>query len=167
MRRDLPLRHRGSRCNLHAPAAPLHVITNNHKYWRCCTSSAWAVAPSAGTVALGRHLVGWWPLLPAATLVGGSPGRGATPCGFAVSSRHLRPSRNRCLRPQAMPLQAAALAGGCPYKGVLAVVGRPLIGGLGLSQLPLTAGLVVGGRPCMGAGRGWSPLLLAVLAANT
>ncbi|RRT34288.1 hypothetical protein B296_00057481 [Ensete ventricosum] len=32
MRRDLPPRHRGSRCNLHAPAAPLHVITNNHRY---------------------------------------------------------------------------------------------------------------------------------------
>ncbi|RWV80465.1 hypothetical protein GW17_00058266, partial [Ensete ventricosum] len=28
-------------------------------------------------------------------------------------------------------------------------------------------GLAVGGRPCMGAGRGWSPLLLTAFAAKT
>ncbi|RRT53839.1 hypothetical protein B296_00023738 [Ensete ventricosum] len=60
-----------------------------------------------------------------------------------MGSRHLRPGHGRCLRLQvpAMP------AGGCPYKGVLAVVGRPLAGGLGRSQLPLAAGLAVVGRP--------------------
>ncbi|RWW35199.1 hypothetical protein BHE74_00059895, partial [Ensete ventricosum] len=31
MRRDLPPRYHGSCCNLHTPAAPLHVITNNHR----------------------------------------------------------------------------------------------------------------------------------------
>ncbi|RWV76804.1 hypothetical protein GW17_00062473 [Ensete ventricosum] len=31
MCRNLPPRHRGSRCHLHAPDTPLHVITNNHR----------------------------------------------------------------------------------------------------------------------------------------
>ncbi|RZS00847.1 hypothetical protein BHM03_00030624 [Ensete ventricosum] len=32
MRRDLSPRYRGSRCHLHAPVTPLHIITNNHKH---------------------------------------------------------------------------------------------------------------------------------------
>ncbi|RWV89048.1 hypothetical protein GW17_00048825 [Ensete ventricosum] len=38
--------------------------------------------------------------------------------------------------------------------------------GLGRRWLPLAACLAVGGRPCMGAGCGWPPLLLAILTAK-
>ncbi|RWV90696.1 hypothetical protein GW17_00047078 [Ensete ventricosum] len=31
MRRNLPLWYRGSRCHLHTPVVPLHVIINNHR----------------------------------------------------------------------------------------------------------------------------------------
>ncbi|RWV92531.1 hypothetical protein GW17_00045082 [Ensete ventricosum] len=76
-------------------------------------------------------------------------------------------ARRRQPCPQAIvPAGDCPLRAGCPCKGVLVVVGRPLTGGLGRSRLPLVAGLPVGGRPCMGAGRGWPPLLLAVLAVN-
>ncbi|RWV97169.1 hypothetical protein GW17_00040061 [Ensete ventricosum] len=47
-----------------------------------------------------------------------------------------------------------------PLQGALAMAGHPLAGGLGRSRLLLTTGLAVGGRPYMGAGRGWPPLLL-------
>ncbi|RRT33272.1 hypothetical protein B296_00055828, partial [Ensete ventricosum] len=109
---------------------------------RCCTPSAWATDPSAGAAALGQHLVGrrcpcWRPLLSATALASDSLGRGATPYGLAVGSRHLRPGRGRCQCPQAPAMPAGnhtcwrlSLAVGCPYKGVLVVVGRPLKGGL-------------------------------------
>ncbi|RRT36150.1 hypothetical protein B296_00048251 [Ensete ventricosum] len=47
------------------------------------------------------------------------------------------------------------------------MVGRPLARGRGRGRLSLSAGLAVCGRPCMGAGRGWPPLLLAAFIANT
>ncbi|RWW46184.1 hypothetical protein BHE74_00047906 [Ensete ventricosum] len=51
-----------------------------------------------------------------------------------------------------------------PYAGqatlALAASSRPLAGGH-------CRGLTVGGRPCIGAGRGWPPLLLAGFAAKT
>ncbi|RRT61926.1 hypothetical protein B296_00040955, partial [Ensete ventricosum] len=82
-------------------------------------------------------------------------------------NRHLRPGRRRCLHLQAPPLQVSAMpAGDRAYKGVLAVVGRPLTGGLGHNRLPLAAGLAVGGRPCMGASHGWPAPLFAILATN-
>ncbi|RWV80388.1 hypothetical protein GW17_00058352, partial [Ensete ventricosum] len=95
-------------------------------------------------------------LILAATLASDSPGRGAAPYGLAVGSRHLRPGRGRCLRPQAPPLQAPTMPVGCracwrlALQGALAVACRPLVGGLGCSRLTLAAGLAVGGRPCMG-----------------
>ncbi|RRT33145.1 hypothetical protein B296_00030862 [Ensete ventricosum] len=60
---------------------------------------------------------------------------------------------------QVPPLQEPTMpAGGracwrLPLQGALAMVGRPLARGLGRSRLLLTTGLVVGGRPYMGAGR--------------
>ncbi|RWW11674.1 hypothetical protein GW17_00024699 [Ensete ventricosum] len=66
------------------------------------------------------------------------------------------------LCPQAPPLWAAAPASDADLPCVLAltVIGRHLARGLGRD-------LVVGGRPCMGAGRGWPPLLLIAFAAKT
>ncbi|RWW02440.1 hypothetical protein GW17_00034469 [Ensete ventricosum] len=129
------------------------------KRW-CCTLSAWVVAPSTGVATIGRHLVGRrrrlaraLPLLAAAP-ASVSLGRGATPCGLATGNRHQWPGRGRCLCPQAQPCpRAVAPAGdctlmdGCPCKGVLAMAGRPLTGGLVHRRLPLAAGLAVGGRP--------------------
>ncbi|RRT47049.1 hypothetical protein B296_00026910 [Ensete ventricosum] len=73
----------------------------------------------------------------------------------------LRVDRSRPC-PQAPPLRAVAPVSGAglPCGLALAIVGRPLAGGLG-------RGLAVGGRPCMGASRGWPPLLLATFAAKT
>ncbi|RRT36943.1 hypothetical protein B296_00054647, partial [Ensete ventricosum] len=63
--------------------------------------------------------------------------------------------------PQALPLQATAPASDAdlPCGLALAIAGRPLARGL-------ARGLAVGGQPCMGAGRGWSPLL-TVFAVKT
>ncbi|RWW64990.1 hypothetical protein BHE74_00027739, partial [Ensete ventricosum] len=59
-------------------------------------------------------------------------------------------------------LQLAPFAGatGLPFGLALVAANRPLAGGLG-------HGLAMGGRPCMGAGRGWPPLLLAAFTAKT
>ncbi|RRT54264.1 hypothetical protein B296_00045876, partial [Ensete ventricosum] len=55
----------------------------------------------------------------------------------------------------------------CPQPSLASLSGwpwpqpsAPLKGGLG-------RGLAMGGRPCMGAGCGWSPLLFAAFAAKT
>ncbi|RRT34641.1 hypothetical protein B296_00042524, partial [Ensete ventricosum] len=76
--------------------------------------------------------------------------------------------------PQALPLQVVAPAGGYrplrarwpPFRAgpsrnrpPLAAVGCLLAGDLG-------RGLAVGGRPCIGADRGWPPLLLAAFTAK-
>ncbi|RZS27820.1 hypothetical protein BHM03_00061345, partial [Ensete ventricosum] len=115
------------------------------------------------------------------------------PCaggGTAALGRYL--AGGRCHLARALPLQerpplqAAALAaelplvasqratspcslaaGRPPLQGALAVAGRHLAGGLGRNWLPLTAGLAMGGWPCMGDGRGWLLLLLATFAAKT
>ncbi|RRT34167.1 hypothetical protein B296_00053582, partial [Ensete ventricosum] len=60
------------------------------------------------------------------------------------------------------PLQAIAPASGTglPCGVALAAASRPLVEGLGYD-------LAVGGRPCIGAGRGWRPLLLATFAMKT
>ncbi|RWV92689.1 hypothetical protein BHE74_00055037 [Ensete ventricosum] len=49
---------------------------------------------------------------------------------------------------------------GFPFELALAAASRPLAGGL-------SRDLAVGGRPCMGAGRGWPLLLLAAFAMKT
>ncbi|RRT57440.1 hypothetical protein B296_00036080, partial [Ensete ventricosum] len=49
---------------------------------------------------------------------------------------------------------APASDAGLPCGLALAAASRPLVGGLGRD-------LAVGGWPCMGASRGWPPLLLA------
>ncbi|RZR79587.1 hypothetical protein BHM03_00005321 [Ensete ventricosum] len=123
--------------------------------WRHYTPSAWAVAPSAGVAALGRHLVGGQrrlvralPLL-AAALANGSPGRGL-PLAALQRAGAVAAGASYACEP----------VGGCPCKGVLAVADRPLTAGLGRSRLPLAAGLAVGGRPCMGVGRPSSSLFL-------
>ncbi|RZS11290.1 hypothetical protein BHM03_00042601 [Ensete ventricosum] len=66
-----------------------------------------------------------------------------------------------CFSTQAPPLRAAAPTGaaGLPFGLALAAASRrPFVWGLG-------CGLAVGGRPCMGAGHGWPPLLLVALQA--
>ncbi|RWV81628.1 hypothetical protein GW17_00056931 [Ensete ventricosum] len=55
---------------------------------------------------------------------------------------------------QPAPLAAPANDAGLPCGLALVAAGYPLAGGLGRD-------LTVGGRPCMGTGRGWPPLLLA------
>ncbi|RRT40071.1 hypothetical protein B296_00046238 [Ensete ventricosum] len=50
-----------------------------------------------------------------------------------------------------------------PLQGALALVGRPLKGGLGSSRLPLATDLAVGGQPYMGAWP-WSATLAEGLA---
>ncbi|RWW00676.1 hypothetical protein BHE74_00013092 [Ensete ventricosum] len=55
------------------------------------------------------------------------------------------------------PLLPLAGTAGLPFGLALAAANRPLAGGLGRS-------LAVGGRPSMGACRGWPPLLLASFA---
>ncbi|RRT70975.1 hypothetical protein B296_00024020 [Ensete ventricosum] len=58
------------------------------------------------------------------------------------------------------PVGDCPLMAGCPYKGVLVVVSRPLTGGLVHSRHPLAAGLAVGGRPVgkPTAGRSYIPV---------
>ncbi|RWV85115.1 hypothetical protein GW17_00053118 [Ensete ventricosum] len=134
MRRDLPPRRRGSRCNLHDPAAPLHVIINNHKHVGPTINEKNA----SGAVALERHLA---PAL-AARLPLAALQRAAATCGLATGVAYAR--RRRPCKRQPCP-RVAVPVGGCPCKGVLAVAGRPLTGGLGRSRLPFTTGLAVGG----------------------
>ncbi|RRT44212.1 hypothetical protein B296_00050430, partial [Ensete ventricosum] len=55
------------------------------------------------------------------------------------------------------PLMGAT---GLPFGLALAASSRPLAGGL-------SRGLAVGGWPCIGAGHGWTHLLLAAFAAKT
>ncbi|RWW08688.1 hypothetical protein GW17_00027857 [Ensete ventricosum] len=77
--------------------------------------------------------------------------RAASGCrlnGLATVDRaHIRRSCE-----QMSPLASAV---GLPFGMALVTVSRPLAGGLG-------RGLAVGGRPYMGASRGWPPLLFAV-----
>ncbi|RRT35665.1 hypothetical protein B296_00058201, partial [Ensete ventricosum] len=70
------------------------------------------------------------------------------------------------LKVPAMPVGSRA-CWQLPLQGALAVVGRHLARGLGRNWLPLATDLAVGGWPCMGASRGWLPLLLAVFTAKT
>ncbi|RZS18896.1 hypothetical protein BHM03_00051220 [Ensete ventricosum] len=110
--------------------------------------SAWATAPTAGAVALGRHLAGGRcclarvlplqerPPLQATALAAGLPlaalQRAATPCGLAAGTAYAH-RRHPCRR-QRCP-RAAAHAGDCPCKGLwpwvagpawgLAMAGRP------------------------------------------
>ncbi|RZS15969.1 hypothetical protein BHM03_00047896 [Ensete ventricosum] len=66
--------------------------------------------------------------------------------------------RGRCFCPYEW-LPPLAGAAGLPFGLALAAASRPLVGGLG-------RGLAMGGRPCMGAGRGWLPLLLVAFAVK-
>ncbi|RWV78836.1 hypothetical protein BHE74_00058971 [Ensete ventricosum] len=72
-----------------------------------------------------------------ATIPGGRAGRGRSPpC--------------RCITGSCHPYRLATNHRACMH--------RPLRAGL-------SSDLAVGGRPCIGAGRGWPPLLLAAFAA--
>ncbi|RWW00144.1 hypothetical protein GW17_00036907 [Ensete ventricosum] len=62
MRRDLPPRHRGSHCNLHAPTAPLH----NHPFPKGCPSPLLAVVCATAVIA---------------------PSQAAAPCGLLAGGR--------------------------------------------------------------------------------
>ncbi|RRT63478.1 hypothetical protein B296_00030410, partial [Ensete ventricosum] len=73
--------------------------------------------------------------------------------GLAAAGRARR--RRSC--EQLSPLASAA---GLPFGLALIAASRPLAGGLG-------RGLAVGGRPYMGAGRGWPPLLFATFVVKT
>ncbi|RWW36614.1 hypothetical protein BHE74_00058355 [Ensete ventricosum] len=118
------------------------------------------------------------PLLAVGLAVGGNPLRApySRPPFWALRCKWLCPQAAAALRVgcnrQCLP-EAAAPAGGAsarrhrpcgllplagavdlPFKLALAAANRPLTGGLG-------RGLTVVGRPCLGAGCGWPPLLLA------
>ncbi|KAJ8509759.1 hypothetical protein OPV22_000193 [Ensete ventricosum] len=95
---------------------------------------------------------------------GGNPNRGAAPCRLATGSRHMRPGRGRCLRQQSPAMPAGGrprLVATAPAREFWSWQAAPVQGALA------AAGLTVGGRPCMGAGNGWPPLLLIVLVVNT
>ncbi|RRT31273.1 hypothetical protein B296_00051037 [Ensete ventricosum] len=81
--------------------------------------------------------------------------RATAPFGLAAGDHHL------WVPPCSLPPCGHDAAGGYrPYGLVAAPVGgRPFRAGLG-------RGLAVGGRPCMGVGRGWPHLLLAAFAAK-
>ncbi|RWW26954.1 hypothetical protein BHE74_00057394 [Ensete ventricosum] len=83
---------------------------------------------------------------------------GYRPYRLAVASRaHKRRPYER----RGPPLRVAASTSGAglPCRLALAVADHPLVG-------DLCRGLAVGGRPCMGAGRGWPPLLAALQKCN-
>ncbi|RWW16419.1 hypothetical protein GW17_00019700 [Ensete ventricosum] len=81
---------------------------------------------------------------------------GGSPLRAPYSQPTLQAGYSRpCLRATIAPSGAAGLLFGL----ALDTSNRPLVGGLG-------RGLAVGGRPCMGVGRGWPPLLLAGFAAK-
>ncbi|RZS08568.1 hypothetical protein BHM03_00039562 [Ensete ventricosum] len=88
-----------------------------------------------------RHLHGRAPLRTGHRQVLALLATGVALTGNASASKH-RPC-------ELLPLRAAAAS-------------RPLTGGLGGSRLPHEVGIAMGGRPCMGAARGWPPLLLLV-----
>ncbi|RWV83968.1 hypothetical protein GW17_00054361, partial [Ensete ventricosum] len=90
--------------------------------------------------------------------------RVAAPCGLATGVAYA--SRHHPCRHQPCP-RAIAHAGGCPCKGLWSWPAATLAGGLGRNQLPLVVGLVVGGRPCMGVGNSWPPLLLTAFTVKT
>ncbi|RWV97499.1 hypothetical protein GW17_00039705 [Ensete ventricosum] len=101
-------------------------------------------------------------------------GVGSRPYGRRCYPRAV--PRKRAVPPcaGAAPAGATALAVGtayarrrqpCPWATGDAC-GCPVAGGLGRSRLPLVVGLAGGGRPCMGAGRGWPPLLLTAFATK-
>ncbi|RWW02800.1 hypothetical protein GW17_00034084, partial [Ensete ventricosum] len=129
---------------------------------RHCTPAAWAAAPATGAAALGWHLAGGRRHLTRAL-----PLLAAAPCGLATSGHPLQEHRGQSLaaatcgrRPATCPfadvaLRATDALASWPQPVVLVGVaptgGRPLRAGLG-------RGLAVGGRPCMGAGCGWSAL---------
>ncbi|RWV78833.1 hypothetical protein GW17_00060128, partial [Ensete ventricosum] len=120
-----------------------------------------ALLPSGGTLRAGGHTSRgrcpcWRPLLPAATLAGDNPGRGAAPCGLVAGSRHLRSGRGWL--PLAVALRAAGPCG-------LAFPCR----GPGRSRPPLCRGaLAATDRPCKGAGCGHArlPLVRASFVAK-
>ncbi|RZR86762.1 hypothetical protein BHM03_00014016 [Ensete ventricosum] len=99
----------------------------------------------------------------AAALAGGKAGRGQQPLAGALELAPLQASRCQWLLPLAgyCPCGLATarrahrrrLVGCCPY-------GRPPLAGWPWRVLAM------GGRPCMGAGCGWSPLLHAAFAAK-
>ncbi|RWW59928.1 hypothetical protein BHE74_00033106 [Ensete ventricosum] len=169
MRRDLPPRHRGSHCNLHAPAMPLHNFVHedspqNFLKFKGAGSSFSqkdALTPLAPSASPSPPLL---PLpLPRGVHPCGCPCQGAfTPAAYGspaagpLCGRH---TESGCARGQLLPLRDVAPASGVglPDGLVLAAAGSPLVGGL-------SRGLAMGGRPCMGAGRDWPPLLVAFAA---
>ncbi|RWV83658.1 hypothetical protein GW17_00054710, partial [Ensete ventricosum] len=134
-----------------APSTPLSPLLPLRRQWLPLSADS---HPAKGRPPLQLAP----PLLLAAGLAaGGSPLW--TPTANPLCRDH---AARRCARGQLPPLRAAALVSGTslPCGLAMAAVGRPLTGGLG-------HGLVVGGRPCMEAGSGWPPLLLAAFTAKT
>ncbi|RWW20974.1 hypothetical protein GW17_00014889 [Ensete ventricosum] len=110
------------------------------------------VCPRAATAPAGYCPYGLLPLRATAPASGTGLSYGLLPLRATLASlAGFCPCERR--RP---PLRAAAPVSGAglPCGLALVAVGRPLAGGLG-------RGLAVGGRPCIGVGRGWPPLLLA------
>ncbi|RWW12803.1 hypothetical protein GW17_00023515, partial [Ensete ventricosum] len=128
-----------------------------------CAAVAVAVTP-AQAVVLHAVCVGSRPFGRRCCPRAAPHGRATPPCAGTTpaGSRHLRPGCP-CSWATA-PVGGYPLWAGCPCKGVLAVADHPLTGGLSRSRLPLAVSLAMGGRPCMGAGRGWSPLLAVFVA---
>ncbi|RWV95810.1 hypothetical protein GW17_00041527 [Ensete ventricosum] len=81
---------------------------------------------------------------------------GNSPCGV-VAGGCCPLWAPRCSRPPSSGCSCGLATGGRYH----------LRAGLGRRRLPLAAGLPVGGRPYIGAGRGWPPLLLDAFAAKT
>ncbi|RZS15765.1 hypothetical protein BHM03_00047641, partial [Ensete ventricosum] len=127
------------------------------------TPTAGAVAPAGGRAGCGRPAAG--PLFGHCAASGCAHGR-------------LSPLRDGRSRP--CPWAATAPAGGafaykchpagcCPYgrlPPLAGAAGLPFALALVITAAPLQGALAVGGRPCMGAGRGSSPLLLATFTAK-
>ncbi|RWV83594.1 hypothetical protein GW17_00054773 [Ensete ventricosum] len=149
MRRDLPPWHRGSRCNLHAPTAPLHVITNNHKHAVPTINEKNVGSPPSPSLRHRRcypYVGGDCPLRSAAAL----------PRGGHPYDRRRRPYWR-----QGWPLAVAPAGWPCPRVAAFASCcpcGRsPLAGGLAVAATP-TGGLAMASHLCMHTSCMWPPL---------
>ncbi|RRT31532.1 hypothetical protein B296_00049438, partial [Ensete ventricosum] len=101
---------------------------------------------------------------------GGRAGRGRQPLAGALQSTPFSGAALQVVVPaggastrKCHPcgrLSPFASVGGLPFGLALAAASCPLVRGLG-------RGLAVGGRPCLGTGRGWPHLLLTAFVAKT
>ncbi|RRT31444.1 hypothetical protein B296_00054399, partial [Ensete ventricosum] len=138
-----------------------------------CAVAVAAAAPTQATAAFAHwqlHYQGMATLVISATaLVGDRVGHGRQPLAGVLQSAPLASTALKMVVPagdasahRRRPcrlLPPLAGVAGLPCGLALAAFGRHLAGGL-------SHGLAVDGWPCMGAGRGWPPLLLAAFAAK-